>query len=74
MKNTHSSGDIVVSVVPYHKGQIFTILEGFVETPTSQVCCKLLNIETGEVVEEPEYWFEPFNYDLYERMLKGESV
>ena len=74
MKNIHTSGDIVVSVVPYHKGQVFTILEGFVETPTSQVCCKLLNLETGEIVEEPQHWFELFNYDLHNRMLKGESA
>ena len=37
MKNIHTSGDTVVSVVPYHKGQVFTILEGFVETPQAQV-------------------------------------
>lgn len=74
MKNRHTSGDTVVSVVPCHKGQVFTILKGFVETPQAQVCCKLLNLETGETVEEPQHWFQPFNYDLHNRMLKGESV
>ena len=74
MKNRHTSGDTVVSVVPYHKGQVFTILEGFIETPQAQLCCKLLNLETGEIVEEPQHWFQPFNYDLHNKMLKGESV
>ena len=74
MKNIHTSGDIVVSVVPCHKGQVFTILQGFVETPSSQVCCKLLNLETGEIVEEPQHWFKLFNHDLHKRMLKGESA
>ena len=61
MKN----GDTVVSVVLCHKGQVFTVLEGFVETSQAQVCCKLLNLETGEIVEEPQHWFQLFNYDLH---------
>ena len=75
MRLHHNNGDIVVSVVPYLKGQIYTVLENYTtESGQAQRCCKLLNLRTNEVVIHPEHWFQTYKYDLYIRMIRGESV
>ena len=69
-----NNGDIVVSVVPYHKGQVFMVMKNYVETPSAQNCAEFLNIETGEIEQYPQYWFMSYDYDIYERMKRGESA
>ena len=69
-----NNGDIVVSVVPYHKGQVFMVMKNYVKTPSAQICAEFLNIETGEIEQYPQYWFDLYDYDLYERMKRGESA
>ena len=69
-----NNGDIVVSVVPCHKGQVFMVIKNYVVTPQAQVCAEFLNIETGETEQYPQYWFMSYDYDIYERMKRGESA
>ena len=69
-----NNGDIVVSVVPYHKGQVFMVMKNYVKHSSAQNCAEFLNIETGEIEPYPQYWFKLYDYDIYERMKRGESA
>ena len=52
-----SNEDIVVATADCIRGQRFRVLENRACNGSAQECCKLVNVETGEIEIYPEHWF-----------------